>query len=59
MISSDDFPCYVDIYKQEKVHSPSKEGYSVDEVVWMTSMNQYLHWITDIDAPMGHTRGEE
>ena len=56
MISSDDFPCYVDIYKQEKVDSPSKEGYRVDEVVWISSMNEYMHWITDIDAPMGHTR---
>ena len=58
MISSDDFPCYVDIYEQKKV-DPVKDGYKLDEVVWMTSMNQYLHWITDIDAPMGHTRGEE
>ena len=51
MISSDDFPCYVDIYKQEKVNSPSKEGYKVDEVVWISSMNEYLNWITDIDSP--------
>lgn len=49
MISSDDFPCYVDIYEQEKV-DPVKDGYKLDEVVWITSMNQYLHWITDMDS---------
>lgn len=52
MPETSDFPCFIDIYKQEVVYSPSQEGYGVDEVLWIESIFQYLNYITDIDAPL-------
>lgn len=49
MISSTDFPCYVDIYTQEKV-DPVKSGLNLDEMRYFTNINEYMDWFVDVDA---------
>lgn len=49
MISSDDFPCYVDIYKQEKC-DPVKDKLKLDEVRYFTNITQYMNWLVDVDS---------
>lgn len=51
MISSDDFPCYVSVYDQEKV-KPLESGLKPDEMVYMQNMNQYLTWLADLDGEL-------
>lgn len=50
MISSDDFPCNVSVYTQEKC-DPVKEGLGVDEYKYFSTINAYMNWLVDVDAP--------
>lgn len=49
MISSSDFPCYVDIYTQEKV-DPKYAKLNLDEMRYFTNINAYMDWLVDIDS---------
>lgn len=50
MISSTDFPCYVDIYDQEKVATKDLHKFNVDELRYFTNINAYMDWLVDVDA---------
>lgn len=49
MISSTDFPCFVDIYNHEKC-DPVKQRLSVDEIRHFANINEYMAWLVDIDS---------
>lgn len=50
MISSDDFPCYVNVFDGKKI-DPKGLKWGPDEIKHFNNIGEYIRWTVDVDGP--------